>query len=77
MAEVGPMAHLEQSAGLFGARSQLSVPGPIPAQDPDDSDVSSVRYTPIGSVLTSDAEGGAHLDSEATSLADDESSDEP
>eukprot|EP00969_Alexandrium_andersonii_P351365 15435274-Alexandrium_andersonii.AAC.1 len=71
------MAHFEQTTGLFSARSQLSVPDPIPGQDPDDSDVSSVHYTPIGSAFTSDTEAGARLGSEATSLADDESSDEP
>eukprot|EP00969_Alexandrium_andersonii_P201482 8902915-Alexandrium_andersonii.AAC.1 len=77
-AEMTPMVHFEQAAGLLTVRSQLSVPEPSPDQDVEDSDASSqVNYTPIASNFASDAEGGAQLGSEATSLADEESSDEP
>eukprot|EP00969_Alexandrium_andersonii_P227969 10067302-Alexandrium_andersonii.AAC.1 len=73
-----PMVYVQQTADLLSVRSQLSAPEPTPDQDMEDSDVSSqANYTPIASTFTSDAEGGAHLGSEATSLADDESEDEP
>eukprot|EP00969_Alexandrium_andersonii_P197403 8720965-Alexandrium_andersonii.AAC.1 len=54
------------------------MPEPLPGQDVEDSDVSSqLNYTPINSEFTSDAEAGAQLGSEATSPADEESSDGP
>eukprot|EP00969_Alexandrium_andersonii_P112748 4982447-Alexandrium_andersonii.AAC.1 len=65
------MAYVQQAAGLLAMRSELSAPEPSLGQEMEDSDVSSqATYTPIASNFTSDAEGGAQLGSEATSLAD-------